>query len=288
MKKNLSIVLAIVLSMSLAVVAINCGGDDDPECTAGTLNCECTADGACDGDLVCNASNVCEAAAGGCCDDVEGMIDVSGTVTDLTQAPVAVAVTALSAFHVMTGTATPLGTTTSAADGSFTIDCFDVSGATLGLVLLTGATGSDFFPTLTGVAAYGDDPADKVCIPATSTPPVWALPTTFMTSLNAHPLINTADGIVIGFIVSNTGAPIEGATVMNGDGNPVDGNVIYPNADFSDFTGTSTSATGIYMIPAPLALVTLTAEATGHTFATDLYKAAAVAGHAYMVSMQAE
>ncbi|MBW2699922.1 MAG: hypothetical protein JRF33_03800 [Deltaproteobacteria bacterium] len=286
MKKKMSIVLAIVLSMSLAVVAINCGGDDDdPECTAGTLNCECAADSACDGDLVCNASNVCEAAAGGCCDDVEGMIEVSGTVTDLTQTPAAVAVTALSAFHVMTGAPTPLGTTTSAADGSFTIDCFDVSGAALGLVLLTGEAGSDFFPTLTGVAAYSDD-ADKVCIE--STPPVWALPTAFVSSLDAHPLITTADGIVIGFIVSAAGAPIEGATVMQGDGNPVDGTVIYPNADFSDFTGTATSATGIYMIPAPLALVTLTAEATGHTFATDLYKAAAVAGHAYMVSMQAE
>ena len=283
MKKKMSIVLAIALSLSLAVVAINCGGDD---CTAGTLNCEC-ADGACDGDLVCNASNVCEAAAGGCCNGAEGMIDVSGTVTDLyTQGPAAVAVTALSGLHVMTGTATPLGGTTSAADGSFTIDCFDVSGASMGLVLLTGAAGTDFFPTLTGVAGYSDDPADKVCIEAT--PPVWAMPNAFVTQLDLHPQIDSAaNGIVIGFIVSATGAPIEGATVTLGDGNPVDGTVIYPSADFTTFDGTATSATGIYMIP-DLGLVTLTAVADGHTFATDLYKAATVAGYIYMVSMQAE
>ena len=295
-----------------------CGGDCPDNCavsgeTCNSTTCECEfipecIDGEtqCVGDLVQNCTNgswhttadcsetnqpcgVLDGTAqcGVCCGDdaVPGIIEVSGMVTDLEHNPAIVAVTALSAFHVLVGTATPLGTTTSTVEGSFTIDCFDVSSASLGLMLLTGASGTDFFPTLTNVAAYSDE-ADKVCIEAT--PPVWAMPSASVTQLDQHPLINSADGMVIGLILSNTGALIEGATVTQADGNPVDGTVIYPSADFTAFDGTATSATGIYIIPAHLNLVSLIAVADGHAFDSYGYKASTIPGHIYMVNMLAE
>ncbi|MBN2494741.1 MAG: hypothetical protein JXR96_09145 [Deltaproteobacteria bacterium] len=282
MKKIATISLSVLLSAGLLALAIGCGNGDG-ECTPGEKDCACKEDGSCNSGLTCQ-NNVCVEGSTECCPGQEGYIEVSGSVMDLELNPVAIDLTALSGLGVMTGTAVPLAQTTSDAVGTFTFECFDVSGAAMGLVLLADDAGTIYFPTVTGVAAYGDDPADKVCIE--KTPPVWAVPTVLVTNLDNHPQIDSAEGLIIGFVVDAAGSPIEGATVTLADGTGIDP-IFYPDENFG-LDAISTTSIGMYIIPGPFNIQTLTAQATGETFRTDLYKAAAVDGYVYMVSIQAE
>ncbi|MBN2494739.1 MAG: carboxypeptidase regulatory-like domain-containing protein [Deltaproteobacteria bacterium] len=218
-----------------------------------------------------------------CCAGQAGFIEVSGAVTDLVRTPIAIDLAAWSQLDVIVGNGAPLAETRSDALGSFHFDCFDVSDAHIGLVLVADDAGDSYFPTATGVAAYGGA-SDKLCID--QTPPVWAVPGVLVDNLDAHPDIDSEEGLVLGFVVDAEGAPIQGAEVTQADGTPIDP-IFYPDASF-DMTASSTTVTGMYIIPGPFNIQTLTAEAQGETFPDDLYKAMSVAGLVYMCIIRAE
>jgi hypothetical protein len=280
--------LIVVLALSLVGLAVGCGDDGD-ECTAGTLNCACLTGDTCTGALVCNTTTAkCEEAS--CC--TNAMVHVNGVVKNpTTQQGVAVAVGPIAPMEFILGTATaPINQTTSAADGTFSTDCFDASDIAMGMVVLADDTGFDgvggtYFPTGTGVKAWGNAAADKVCIEDAA---AFVMPNTFVTALGAIPGFDAAgNGFAFGFVVTAAGAPVDGAVIKKADLTDLAG-VVYPNADFTDFSGTATSANGAYLILDLPSVTPILPVKTGLTFRAGGYSAATLAGFCYFLNMPAE
>ena len=174
------------------------------------------------------------------------------------------------------------------ANGVFSFACFDVATVSLGLILLAddagfdGAAGS-YFPTISGIAGYSNND-DKVCEEGAK---AMAINNQLQAGLDQIPgLDKTTVGYIIGAVVDANRAPLAGATVARGDGVALTA-VLYPNANFSDLTGTETSATGIYIIPTQLTLAPLIGVKTGYTWDLTTFKAATVPGAAYFVPLVA-
>jgi hypothetical protein len=284
--KKLSIALTILVAMSFA--ALGCGEDGDG-CTAGTLNCACATGNTCNTGLVCNpATNKCEAQAA-CCTAGSGMVRVSGGVRDVTtQSGVVVSLGPVTPLGFISGSnTTPVTTTTSAASGAFTTDCFDASGIGLGLVVLADdegfdGTGGTYFPTGTGVKAWTDDINTKVCVEEAV---VFAVPNTMVNNLGALPGFDSTKGFVLGFVMNASRQPVAEAVVKKADGTEFT-TIYYPNPTFTDFTGTSTSATGMFLIPGALTLVGAKPEKAGLTWQAS--QVAAVPNYCYMSMMIAD
>lgn len=280
MKKALVLAVAILAALAIGIVFIQCGGDDNNEtcpdkCGAGLECCDacpCTTG-------TCNADGVCE-ATGDCCPNAPAgkiEIDIAGTVKDAsTNQGAEVAVAAISPTEALTADQpTLLQKSTSASDGTFSLDCFDVTSVALGAVVLAddnpmdGAAGT-YFPTGTGVAGWTTND-EKVCVDSAV---AMAVPNTIVAGLDMLPDIDSAaDGFVMGVVVSAAGMPVDGAVIKKTEDNGatwVDlDKVYYPSADFQDLTtGTATSANGVYVLPASnfTAITTIHAEKTGMTF----------------------
>lgn len=315
MKKLLSMTLVILVAVALAA----CGSSEDKckdmpgtdgsacnaecacntglDCTAGTCQAPCTLgeegcgcdNGTCTGALECCSDDMCMATC--CCPGQALHITVDGMAVDLAlQSGVAnAAVAALAPLTALSGDiATHVAETSADANGVFSFACFDVSTVSLGLVLLAddagfdGAAGS-YFPTISGIAGYSDN-TDKVCEEGAK---AMAINNTLQAGLDQIPgLDKTAVGYIIGAVVDASRAPLAGATVTKDDGTALDA-VLYPNADFSDLTGTETSATGLYIIPTELTLTALIGNKAGYTWDMGTFKAATVPGAAYFVPLVA-
>ncbi len=307
--------LSACLMLSVAMAFTACGGDDDngsekgkigqaclddgtctegecvsnlcTDCTAGAKDCVCGENDACDGELTCD-NGICKEAAGDCCPGQDLFITVDGAVVDLaTQQGVQADVAALAPLTALSGDINShVAEASAAASGVFHFDCFDVSTVSLGLVLLADDPGFDgaggsFFPTITGIAGYADN-TDKVCEDSAT---AMVINNQMQAGLDQIPNLDKAGvGYIIGIVMDKSHAPIEGATVVKGDGSALDA-VLYPSADFTTFDGAATSANGVYLIPTQLGLTPLMGVKDGYTWANDVFKAATVPGAAYFVPL---
>lgn len=287
MKKGLYLVLSLLLTLSLGIAVIHCGDDGDNECTCeGGAECceECPAcaTGRCD-----FSDNTCK----DCCADApagEYHIWVSGMTIDMTtQQPVAAAVAAISPMDALTSDdPTKLAEKQTGADGVYKTDCFDVTEVALGVVMMTDDIGWDgnggtYFPTGSGAKGW-DTNAEKFCAEGAKS---WLVPNTLVAGLDTDTSVDSAGyGFVMGFVINGTtGGQVEGAVIKKGDGTDLT-EVIYPNATFTAFDGTATSATGIFILPHPnfaLGITEINAEKAGMTFGAE--KAAPKAGFCYFV-----
>lgn len=282
MKKVLALSLAVAMALALGVVFAHCGGGDDMKaCATDTCgakvcgiyqengkDCYCgTNKGECGTGLICDTAGACVEP---CCNQQPGFIDVEGITLAVDQTPVSVAVAPISPMDaLMNPNPTKLADLESGADGKFgPTACFDTSTVQLGLVVLADdkgwdGTGGDFFPTGTGVDGWTTDLSTHNCLDGAK---VFVVPNTLVAGMAAVPGFDAANkGFAMGFVVDAAGQPIAGAKVVKkSDGANV---ALYPNADFSDFGVTGTSATGIYVITdLPSSPYTITVQATGHTF----------------------
>jgi len=292
MRKSLYLVLSLLVAMSLGAAFLNCGddGDDVCECEGGAECCDECPD--CAEGMRCNFMT---GECGDCCADApenEVHIWVSGKVVDMTtQEGVKVALTPISPMDALTGEdPTHLDDQVSGDDGLFKTNCFDVTTVTLGCVMLTDdenfdGTGGTYFPSGTGVKAWGPDKKERYCVEEAK---VFAVPNTLVAALDGYTSVDSAEGFVMGFVVDATFTPVADAVVKKEDGTDLN-EVIYPNATFTDFSGTATSATGIFVLPDtsfPAGLDSITAEKTGMTFGVE--QAATKDGFCYFTFIQAE
>lgn len=320
MRKSLYLVLSVLVVFSLGSVFLHCGDDDGEktcaegeECCAAVPTCPiagwtcdtennvcvdpCETDKCCEDDPTCDTGTRCDFSTGDCgdcCADApagEYHIWVSGMTLDMTtQQPVAMAVAAISPMDALTNLdPDKLTDQTTGADGLFKTDCFDVTMVGLGAVMMSDDAGWDgaegtYFPSGSGAKGW-DGNNEKYCAEEVK---VFGVPNTLVAGLEALTSVVAADGFVMGFVVDATFTPIDGATVKNlGTTDTVE--IIYPNATFSDFSGTATSANGIFIMPKtsfPTGLTDITAEKTGVTFGTA--KAAPKANFCYFAIITSE
>lgn len=294
MKKLLSLMLVVVVAGLFA----GCGDDGDKDCTPSCTDAACGDSDGCGGQCsgtcpdgeTCNASFECE-AEGDCCPGQTLHITVTGASVDLaTQQGAQADLAALAPLTALSGDiATHEAEASSDATGAFMFDCFDVSGVSLGLILLAddpgfdGAAGS-YYPTVSGIAGYTDN-NDKVCEEGAT---AMMINNQLLGGLQAALADLDVDnvGMIIGNVLDAERNPIAGATVARSDGNAL--TVIYPNADFTDLSGTSTSATGIYMVIDQLSLTALIGVADGYSWDPTTFKAATIAGAIYYVPLVAD
>ena len=233
--------------------------------------------------------------ASSCCPNApEGAIHISanGQVINLaTQQGAQVDLTPIEPQAALApGDPTHLGDTSTDAQGAFNIDCLDVTNIALGLVVLTDDPGfdggqGDFFPTGTGIKAWKTN-EEKTCVEGAM---AIALPNTMVAALDQLPNIDSInEGFVMGMVVDDAQAPVEGATITAGDGSDLSAGAYYPNADFSDLTsGTATSPNGLFLLPAanfPQGVASITANKEGHTF--EIAQAAAKPEFCYFSVIQ--
>jgi len=292
MKKGLYLVLSLLVVFSLGAAFLNCGDDDNgdclDQCEEGAECCTACKKPCTDQGLRCDEVNkVC----GDCCGDApdgEYHIWVSGMTIDMTtQQPVAAAVAAISPMDALTSDdPTKLAENETDATGVYKTDCFDVTEVALGVVMMTDDIGWDgaggtYFPTGSGAKGW-DTNAEKFCAEEAKS---WLVPNTLVAGLDAATNVDSAGyGFVMGFVIDGTtGGQVEGAVIKKGDGSDLV-EVIYPNATFTDFSGTATSATGIFILPHTNfagGITEVNAEKTGMTFGAE--KAAPKAGFCYFV-----
>jgi hypothetical protein len=281
------LVLSLVMVFSLGAVLVHCG-DDDPVDKCGDLEC-CEDDMACDTGRCDLSDNTCK----DCCADApagEYHIWVSGMTIDMTtQQPAAAAAAAISPMDALTNPdPTKLAEVTTGADGLYKTDCFDVTTVALGAVMMTDDIGWDgaagtYFPTGSGAKGW-DNNSEKFCAEEVKT---WLVPSALVAGLDAATSVDSAGfGFVMGLVVdvsTGTPVPVDGAVIKKGDGTDLV-EVIYPNATLTDFSGTATSATGMYILPHTIfatGITEIVAEKTGLTFGAE--QAAPKAGFCYFV-----
>ncbi len=258
-----------------------CCGDDG--CGTGA-RCE----DKCVSGTTCDPSS-CTCVLDDCCPGQDLFITVDGIAMDLaSRQGVQAGVAAMAPLTALSGDIdTHLAEASAAATGVFHLSCFDVSTVSLGLLLLVDDPGFDgpggnFFPTITGIAGYliGED---KECENAAT---AMVINNQLQAALDQiHGLDKNAVGYIIGVVTDANHVPLEGATVVKGDGSALD-NVLYPNAYFTAFDGAATSANGVYLIPTQLGLTPLMGVKDGYTW-SDNIRAATIPGAAYFVPLVA-
>ena len=286
MRKGLYLVLSLVMVFSLGAVFLHCGDDPADPCP----DLECCDGKDCAAGLRCDLVNgVC----GDCCADApagEYHIWVEGNTIDMTtQQPVAAAVAAISPTDALAA-ADPekLAEAETGADGAFKTDCFDVTLVALGVVMMTDDIGWDggggtYFPTGSGAKGW-DNNDEKFCPEDVK---AWLVPNTLVAGLDMATSVDSAgEGFVMGLVVdvsSGSPTPVEGAVLKKGDGSDLV-EVIYPNATLTDFSGTATSATGMFVLPHTnfaTGITEINAEKAGMTFGAE--QAASKEGFCYFV-----
>jgi hypothetical protein len=119
-----------------------------------------------------------------------------------------------------------------------------------------------------------DTDEDRTCTP--DAPAAWGMPNALVGQLAMVPTLCNEEtppqcvdelGFAVVFITDADLQPVEGATLIQDGGGEVEGTV-YPNADFSAFDGTATSANGIVLIRGPLGFTMVDAEKDGMTWAS--------------------
>jgi hypothetical protein len=296
MKKTFSLVLTMVVALSFGLAIIHCGDDNGEEVTCPD-NAECCDAIPCAAGQVCT-DGVCEVSD--CCEGKAYHADIAGTIIAFPPAnpptPLAgMALAPIAAYEALTSPdPTHLTDATSDENGQYQTDCMDLKGVSLGILILSDdpgfdGPGGDYYPTYSGVMAIGGN-EDKVC--EDNAPTIFGVPNTLITALTQVPdLANiTTDGLGIVLVVDKDQAPVAGAQLKTNaeDGSMVDlpnNAVVYPNADFSAFDGTETSANGVALIAGPMTLTYIQPTKEGMTWTAD--PMAIVAGFCLSVPMLA-
>jgi len=267
-KKTPSLILTVLVVVALGIGWGACSGDGN-------------------GDPDANGDECCPGHP-----EDEIFIYVQGTVRDLvTGQGLRAAIAPVSPMNALGSTNPPrILDMFSDADGTFETECFDVTRVELGIVMFCddeaddGAEGT-YYPVGTGVKSWllADE---KVCVLDTT---VHAVPNELIQALNQLEDIDAdADGVALGLVLDASGNPISGAQVTKGDGTALD-KVYYPSADYQDLTsGTSTSASGFYAVPAASfggarLVKNITASEGSRTFSEN--KSATVPGFGYFVEI---
>jgi hypothetical protein len=280
-------------------------GDRDDGC-GGNLSC-----GVCDALEVCNGQGSCvcqfQNCEGVCCAEDEGCDQGACTTDDccpgqnlhiwvrgfardaVTQQGVLVAIAAGAPLTFLSGNLnTHVAETTASMSGQFDISCFDVANVSLGLILLADDTnfdglGGDFTPTVTAVASFSNND-DKICM---GNAEAMVLSNQVVAGLQVSlPSMDPGGvGFIIGRVVDSSLNPIAGATVERANGTAV--TVAYPNADFTNFLGSSTSSNGTFVLPDQLSLTSLIGVRAGYTWDDTRFKTATIPGAAYWIDLVA-
>jgi len=168
--------------------------------------------------------------------------------------PAEVSLGMVAAIDAMMNPSPPtIVTSSSNAQGLYKTDCIDLSQVMIGLALLSddplfdGPAGH-WYPTYTPILAINSD-ADCTCEP--DAPDAWAVPTQLVAALAQQPELAGIEsgGFAVVFVQDPHGNPVEGAEVLQDSYPPDIPGITYPNMDFTDFSGTSTSPNGIAVIP---------------------------------------
>jgi hypothetical protein len=159
------------------------------------------------------------------------------------------------------------GVTTVLDGGTFELRGVDVTNVSQGV--LGKVSGDGHFPTVSGLTAWKTEAdADKV---STANAHIFSMSTQLAQNIaNALSVTDLeVTGLVLG-VVTDGSTPVAGATVSRPDGKPCV--VVYPDADFTHFDGTTTSANGVFILGPgqDLAQVKLSAVKQGWTFATTM------------------
>jgi hypothetical protein len=182
-------------------------------------------------------------------------VDVAGVVTALGAGPGASAgatVELLAPFDVASSTdpaALAGGSGTVGDGGLFSLSQVDVTDVSQGL--LGRVSGAGLVPTVSGVTAWvSEADADKK---GTSRAHLFAVPRALAAALAAGLARPTLldDGFIVG-LVTDGAAGVGGATIARADGGPLV--VLYPSPTFASLAGTSTSASGLFVIPSTAGL----------------------------------
>ena len=290
MRKSLYLVLSLLVVFSLGAVFLHCGDDNGNgpgPCGEGVECCE--EDPTCDTGRCDFSDNTCK----DCCADApdgEVHIWVSGMTIDMTtQQPAAAAVAAISPMDALTNeNPTKLDEQETGADGLYKTACFDVTEVAIGMVMMTDDIGWDgaagtYFPTGSGAKAWSKN-SEKFCAEEVKT---WLVPSALVAGLDAATSVDSAGfGFVMGLVAdvsSGSPVPVDGAVIKKSDGTDLV-EVIYPNATFTDFSGTETSANGMFILPHTnfaAGITEINAEKAGMTFGAE--QAAPKAGFCYFV-----
>lgn len=239
-------------------------------------------------------------------------MSVEGIVMELKlngpPAGLAIPVAAVSPIAALTNPNPPhLADATSTSAGVFKLDCFDVTGVQLGLIVLADEADpldTTNFPLLTGVAGWSD-PANATCLTGAR---VFAMKTAAVNQLAA--LINDAhtglgfdpatSGIILGMTMDPTGMPTGGATVLKevpGGTNVEPTNICYVTLAGTPpalTCGTETSAAmgGLFVIPGPfgggLSPPTLIGVKAGCAWTSGRFKASTANGKAFVIGLIAD
>jgi hypothetical protein len=160
----------------------------------------------------------------------------------------------------------PFEDTLTAAGGTFSFECLDVTDVSRGLVLLVDDANFDkgsgrYFPTATGIVPWRIDSQKKDISDAMAN----AIPNTLVDQIDLlitdHDIRQT--GFMMGMVWDSVDErPIPGATVTNSQGLTVK----YPSADWSELTDDGTSTTGIFLLMEESRLNMFEGHADGYTF----------------------
>ncbi|MBW1811158.1 MAG: hypothetical protein JRJ87_23405 [Deltaproteobacteria bacterium] len=256
--------------------ANKCCGDDG--CGTGA-----TCENNCPLGTTCNRTTC--TCVDGCCPNSPAnkfFVDISGQVIDPSTGAGAgnIGAGAISPMEALTlPNPTLYSATTTAADGSFALDCFDVTSIALGAVVLTDDpswdnTAGALYPTGTGVVGWSSN-AEKVC---TAGAVAFALSTNLVETIGQLPDVNPDnDGFVMGMVVGPTGRPVGGAVIKIQD--PSDDwvdplSVYYPDVAFQNLSSRmTTSSNGLFILPASnfySGIAVVNAEKTGMTFTDQM------------------
>ena len=140
-----------------------------------------------------------------------------------------------------------------------------------------------YFPTLTGVAGWASN-EDKDCIEDVN---LYVVNNMFQSSLDQIAgLDKLGVGYVIGVVTDADKNPLAGATV-EAPSHP-GAVVVYPSADFSDLTGSQTSATGVFVLPEQTSLRSIIGVKDGYTWDPQAFKVATIPGVAHFLLLVAD
>jgi hypothetical protein len=236
--KLFGVLLSLIIALTVGITLVNCSSDSNGGSDAGS-----------------------------CCEGREFWGYVAGTALEFpAKSPVEISLAAISAAQAIAGIATPLTTIKSGADGKYETACFDMSGVAMGLLMLSDddtfdKTEGTWYPTLSGVVEVKATGEGKTCLP--EAPSVFGIKNTFVTTLAGASEALTdiaANGFALVFVLDDQQNPVEGAVLKDAtSGDPIAG-VVYPNATMDDFSGTTTSASGLIIIPGTGALMVVNAK----------------------------
>jgi hypothetical protein len=195
------------------------------------------------------------------------LLDVGGGVVAIgASAAGGVSVEALAPYDYATSISPiPLASATTTGAGAFSWTGVDVANVSQGLLARVEDASGAFFPTVSGVTAWASEAdADKKLQGSAR---VFAVSNRIAQALAAA--LGEPEMLAAGFtmgMVTDGAAPVAGATVARTHGKAL--TVVYPSADFTSLSGSTTSANGLFVLlpDASLEFASITAAKEGRSF----------------------